>query len=140
MRELSLKKMPRLGSIHDTRPVAITITEAVHKAMAIAATASSPAATEPTFLDAAPVKFGPDPVFDGATGVIGEPEATPDPEPDPDPEPEFEPDPAAPVTMGPDEAVPVTNPVAPATPLVLPRGVSSGAMIINGLDCLTQQL
>lgn len=86
--------------------------------MAIPATASSPAATEPTFLDAAPVKLGPDPVFDGATGVIGEPEATPDPDPDPDPEPEFEPDPTKPVGMGPDEAVPVTNPVAPATPLV----------------------
>ena len=128
MRELSHKKMPRLGSIHDTRPVAITISEVVYRAMAIPATASSPAATEPTFLDAAPVKLGPDPVFDGATGVIGEPEATPDPEPDPDPdpdpEPELEPDPATPVAMGPDEAVPVTNPVAPATPLVLPRGVS----------------
>ena len=122
MCELSLEKMPRLGSIHDTRPVAITISEVVHRAMAIPATANSPAATEPTFLDAAPVKFGPDPVFDGATGVIGEPEATPDP--DPDPEPELEPDPATPVAMGPDEAVPVTNPVAPATPLVLPRGVN----------------
>ena len=116
--------MPRLGSIHDTRPEAITISEVVHRAMAIPATASSPAATEPTFLDAAPVKLGPDPVFDGATGVIGEPEATPEPEPDPDPGPELEPDPAKPVAMGPDEAVPVTNPVEPATPLVLQRGVN----------------
>ena len=64
-----------------------------HSAIAIPATASRPAATEPTFLVAAPVKLGPDPVFDGETGVIGEPEATPEPDPDPDPDPEPDPDP-----------------------------------------------
>ena len=70
-----------------------------YSAIAMPATASRPAATEPTFLVAAPVKLGPDPVFDGETGVIGEPEATPepDPEPDPDPDPELELEPAAPV-------------------------------------------
>ena len=109
--------------------------------MATPATASSPAATEPTFLVAAPVKLGPDPVFDGETGVIGEPEAAPDPEPEPEPDPEpdpepepepdpepkpepdpkivLEPEPAAPVAKGPDAPVPVASPVAPATPLVL---------------------
>ena len=46
---------------------------------------------------AAPVKLGPDPVFDGETGVIGEPEATPEPDPDTDPDPELELEPAAPV-------------------------------------------
>ena len=75
--------------------------EVFHSAIAIPATASRPAATEPTFLVAAPVKLGPDPVFDGETGVIGEPEATPepepDPDPDPDPDPELELEPAAPV-------------------------------------------
>lgn len=90
--------------------------------MAIPATARSPAATEPTFFVAAPVKLGPDPVFDGETGVIGEPEAAPDPEPepelDPDPDPELEPEPAVPVAKGPDAPVPVASPVAPATPLV----------------------
>lgn len=96
-----------------------------HRAMAIPATARSPAATEPTFFVAAPVKLSPDPVFDGATGVIGEPEATPDPEPepeaepDPEPEPELEPEPTAPVTKGPDAPVPVAYPVAPTTALVL---------------------
>ncbi len=65
--------------------------------MAIPATASNPAATEPTFFVAAPVKLDPDPVFDGATGVIGEPEATPDPKPDPEADPEPELEPAAPV-------------------------------------------
>ena len=88
-----------------------------HRAMAIPATARSPAATEPTFFVAAPVKLDPDPVFDGATGVIGEPEAAPDPEPDPDPE--LEPEPTAPVAKGPDVPVPVAYPVAPTTPLVL---------------------
>ena len=39
------------------------------------------------------MKLGPDPVFDGETGVIGEPEATPKPDPDPDPEPDPDPDP-----------------------------------------------
>ena len=95
--------------------------------MATPATASSPAATEPTFLVAAPVKLGPDPVFDGETGVIGEPEAAPGPEPEPEPDPEpkpdpklvLEPEPAAPVAKGPDAPVPVASPVAPATPLVL---------------------
>ena len=88
-----------------------------HRAMAIPATARSPTATEPTFFVAAPVKLDPDPVFDGATGVIGEPEAAPDPEPDP--EPELEPEPAVPVAKGPDAPVPVAYPVALTTPLVL---------------------
>ena len=91
--------------------------------MATPATTSSPAATEPTFLVAAPVKLGPDPVFDGETGVIGDPEAAPDPEPEPGPAPDpelvLEPEPAAPVAKGPDAPVPVASPVAPATPLVL---------------------
>ena len=56
--------------------------------MAIPATANRQAATEPTFFVAAPVKLGPDPVFDGDTGVMGEPEAEPDPEPEVEPEPE----------------------------------------------------
>ena len=91
--------------------------------MATPATTSSPTATEPTFLVAAPVKLGPDPVFDGETGVIGDPEAAPDPEPEPGPDPDpelvLEPEPAAPVAKGPDAPVPVASPVAPATPLVL---------------------
>lgn len=95
----------------------------IHRAIAIPATARSPAATEPTFFVAAPVKLVPDPVFDGETGVIGEPEAVPDTEPEPAPEPEPEPEPElelpAPVAKGPDAPVPVANPVAPATPLVL---------------------
>ena len=97
--------------------------------MAIPATTRSPAATEPTFFVAAPVKLDPDPVFDGETGVIGEPEAEPEPEPDPEPDPELElePEPALPVAKGPDAPVPVANPVAPATPLVLSIGVSRRA-------------
>lgn len=91
--------------------------------MATPATTSSPTATEPTFLVAAPVKLGPDPVFDGETGVIGDPEAAPDPEPKPGPDPDpklvLEPEPATPVAKGPDAPVPVASPVAPATPLVL---------------------
>lgn len=91
--------------------------------MATPATTSSPTATEPTFLVAAPVKLGPDPVFDGETGVIGDPEAAPDPEPEPGPDPDpelvLEPEPAGPVAKGPDAPVPVASPVAPATPLVL---------------------
>lgn len=69
------------------------------------------------------MKLGPDPVFDGETGVIGVPEAAPDPEPEPGPDPDpelvLEPEPAAPVAKGPDAPVPVASPVAPATPLVL---------------------
>lgn len=82
------------------------------------ATASSAAATEPTFLLPAPVK--PDtvaeldePVFVGTTGVIGEPVA-PDPEPEPDPVPDADPPDAdgaeVPVALG---AVPVRKPEEP---------------------------
>lgn len=91
--------------------------------MATPATTSSPTTTEPKFLVAAPVKLGPDPVSDGETGVIGDPEAAPDPEPEPGPDPDpelvLEPEPAAPVAKGPDAPVPIASPVAPATPLVL---------------------
>ena len=84
--------------------------------MAIPATASSAAATEPTFLLPAPVK--PDavaeldePVFVGTTGVIGEPVA-PEPEPKPDPEPKAPDADGAevPVALG---AVPVRKPEEP---------------------------
>ena len=106
-----------------------------HRAMAIPATARSPAATEPTFFVAAPVKLALDPVLDGETGVIGDPEAVPEPEPEPEPEPDPDPDPElapeaeAPVAKGPDAPVPVANPVAPATPLVLSIRVSRRARI-----------
>lgn len=102
-----------------------------HKAMAIPATARSPAATEPTFFVAAPVKLDLDPVFDGETGVIGDPEAVPEPEPEPepDPDPELAPEAEAPVAKGPDAPVPVAKPVAPATPLVLSIRVSRRARI-----------
>lgn len=72
--------------------------------------------------------------FDGETGVIGEPEATPDPEP------ELELEPPAPVAKGPDAPVPVANPVATATPLVLWMRVSQGTIVVNGLGCLTRRL
>ena len=98
-----------------------------HRAMAIPATARSPAATEPTFFVAAPVKLALDPVLDGETGVIGDPEAVPEPEPEPDPE--LAPEAEAPVAKGPDAPVPVANPVAPATPLVLSIRVSRRARI-----------
>ena len=82
------------------------------------ATASSAAATEPTFLLPAPVKpdavAEPDePVFVGTTGVIGEPVAPePEPEPKPDPDPEAPDAEGAevPVAMG---AVPVRKPEEP---------------------------
>lgn len=125
MHKCLAKAMPRVGSIHDTRHGPIVKCQIIHSAIAIPATASRPAATEPTFFVAAPVKLGPDPVLDGETGVIGEPEAAPEPEPElepepkPEPEPELEPEPAAPVAKGPDAPVPVASPVAPATPLVL---------------------
>ena len=85
-----------------------------HRANAIPATASKPAATDPTFLVAAPVKpepdgFVEDPVVDGATGAIGEPVAAA----------ELEPEPmlaAVPVATG---AVPVAKPVEPATAVEL---------------------
>lgn len=105
----------------------------IHRAIAIPATARSPAATEPAFFVAAPVKLDPDPVFDGETGVIGEPEAPPKPGPKPGPEPELEPEPAAPVAKGPDAPVPVADPVAPATPLVLWIIISRRAILIDGL-------
>lgn len=105
--------------IRDKRP--IVKCQIIHSAIAIPATASKAAATDPTFLVAAPVKLGPDPVLEGETGVIGEPEAAPDPEPElePEPEPGLEPEPAAPVAKGPEAPVPVASPVAPATPLLL---------------------
>lgn len=147
MHECYAKAMPRIGSIHDTRHGPIMKCQATHRAMAIPATARSPAATEPTFFVAAPVKLVPDPVFDGETGVIGEPEAAPDPEPttpepdpEPDPELELDPEPAAPVAKEPDALVPVASPVAPATPLVLSMEVSRRATIVNKSRFLTQQL
>lgn len=93
--------------------------------MATAATARSPTATEPTFFVAAPVKVDFDPVVDGETGVIGEPEAAPDPD---DPEPDPDPEPALPVAKGIDVPVAVANPLAPGTPLVLSMEVSRRAM------------
>lgn len=92
-----------------------------HRATAIPATAKSRAATEPIFFVAAPVKPAAPaaPVFDGATGAIGDPvpaAPAPEPVPAPEPEPEPEPEPAVPVTTG---AVPVAKPVDPATPVEL---------------------
>lgn len=66
-----------------------------------------------------------DPVFDGATGTIGDPVATalePDPTPEPVATPELI---AVPVAMG---AVPVANPVEPATPVELGERISMTAM------------
>ena len=115
----------------------------IHSAMAIPATASRPAATDPAFFVAAPVKLGPDPVFDGEIGTIGEPEAEPDPDPDPDPDPEPDPKPEAPVANGPDAPVPVpvavAKPVAPATPLVLSLRISRRATMVDGVGHLTRQ-
>lgn len=57
--------------------------QCIHRATAIPATARSPAATEPMFFVAAPVKpeDPADPVFEGATGAIGDPvAAAPKPE------------------------------------------------------------
>lgn len=102
--------------------------QSIHRAIAIPATAKRPAATEPIFFVAAPVKPAEptDPVPDGPTGVMGDPVApAPEPEPDPEaapaPEPEPAPDPPTtapdvPVAMG---AVPVAKPVEPATPVEL---------------------
>ena len=88
----------------------------VQRASAIPATARSPAATDPMFFDAAPVKLPdpepepePDPVLEGVTGAIGDPVA-PAPEPEPAPEPGAEEEPV-PVATG---AVPVAKPVEPA--------------------------
>lgn len=90
----------------------------VHKATAIPATAIRPAATEPKFFVAAPVKPAEpaDPVFDGVAGAMGDPvAAAPEPDPAPaTPEPVAAPD--VPVAIG---AVPVANPVDPATPVEL---------------------
>ena len=114
-----------------------------YSAIAIPATANRPAATEPAFLVAAPVKLDPDPVFDGETGVIGEPDPEtdpkPDPEPDPkpEPEPELEPGPVAPVARGPDVPVPVANPVAPATPLELSLRLSRRPVVVIKVKSLT---
>lgn len=127
--------MPQLGSIHDKQNGPIGEYYMNHRAMAIPATARSPAATEPTFFVAAPVKL--DPVFDGETGVIGDPEAAPEPEPELEPEPEpepeldpeLEPEAEAPVEKGPDAPVPLACPVALATPLVLSIRVSRRATI-----------
>ena len=87
--------------------------QAVHSATAIAATPKSPAATEPMFFVAAPVKpedvGDPAPVFVGTTGAIGDPVAA---EPDAAP---------VPVATG---AVPVANPVVPATAVELSERIS----------------
>lgn len=92
--------------------------QAIQRATAIPATARSPAATDPMFFVAAPVKPAApaDPVFDGTTGAIGDPVA---PAPEPEPKPEAAPDAAdVPVAIG---AVPVANPVDPATPVELEK-------------------
>ena len=86
----------------------------VHSATAIAATPKSPAATEPMFFVAAPVKAedddgDPEPVFVGETGAIGDPVA---------PAPVAAP---VPVATG---AVPVRKPVVPATAVELDGRVS----------------
>ena len=78
------------------------------------ATARRPAATEPTFLVAAPLKVDTDglvlePVLDGATGAIGEPVAA---VPEPEPVPMAAPEAAVPVATA---TVPVASPVEPAT-------------------------
>lgn len=89
--------------------------------MAIPATAKRPAATEPMFFVAAPVKVepgAPAPVLDGAKGVMGDPVgvlleppvAAPDPE-----------EAAVPVATG---AVPVANPVEPAIAVELRTTIS----------------
>ena len=87
--------------------------QAVYSATAIAATPKRPAATEPMFFVAAPVKAedagDPAPVFVGTTGAIGEPVAA---EPDAAP---------VPVATG---AVPVANPVVPATAVELSERIS----------------
>ena len=93
--------------------------QSVHSATAIAATPKSPAATEPMFFVAAPVKAGddegdPEPVFVGETGAIGDPVA---------PAPVAAP---VPVAIG---AVPVAKPVVPATAVELDERVS-----VPGID------
>ena len=100
----------------------------IYSATAIPATARSPAATEPIFFVAAPVKPAApaDPVFDGATGAIGDPvAAAPEPEPEPEPAPEAAPEPfpaiEAPEVPVAARAVPVANPVDPAIPVELAK-------------------
>lgn len=100
----------------------------------MAATPRRPAATETTFLVAAPLKLDVDglalePVPDVPGGEMGEPvapEPDPDPAPEPEPDPEPDPDPDPdPVATTPDPvatAVPVANPVEPATPDELKNG------------------
>lgn len=89
---------------------------ASYRARAIPATANRPAATEPTFFVAAPVKVPPDgedpePVSPGVAGTMGEPVAA---GPEPDPAPGADPDrDDVPVATG---AVPVRKPVEPETP------------------------
>lgn len=85
----------------------------IHRATAIPATASSPAATEPMLFVAAPVKPGDpaDPVFEGATSAIGDPVAVA-----PKPELALTLEPQVPVAIG---AVPVANPVDTATTVEL---------------------
>ena len=89
--------------------------QAIHNATAIAATPRSPAATEPKFFVAAPAKVeddgDPAPVFDGATGAMGDP-VTPAPD---------APAPDVPVAIG---VVPVTNPVVPGKAVELNRRFS----------------
>ena len=104
--------IPRIGFVHNMRDGPDIEDQVVYRAKAIPATAKSPAATEPTFFVAAPAKVDdvgdPAPVFDGATGAMGDPVAG-----------ELAPEPVAaavPVAMG---AVPVANPVEPATPVEL---------------------
>ena len=76
----------------------------IHKATITPARAISPAATEPTFFVAAPVKLSAeDPVCPAVAGAIGEPVAAGEPYPDPFPEP---------VAVVPDLPVPAAAPLA----------------------------
>ena len=91
---------------------AILTEDSIYKVRAMTATARRPAATEPTFLVAAPLKLEIDglvvePVPDGTTGAIGEPVAV-----EPEPVPVAAPEAAVPVAAA---AVPVASPVEPAT-------------------------
>ena len=94
-------------------------TQRFHSATAIPATARSPAATEPKFFVAAPVNPAApaEPVFDGETGVMGDPVADA-PESEPAPEEATEPAEASgvPRAIG---LVPVAKPVDPTTPVEL---------------------
>ena len=107
-------------SVHDMR----SNEGVIYRAMAMAATARRPAATEPTFLVAAPLKLVVDglvlePVPDGLTGAIGDPVAA-EPEPPAAAPPGVPAAAPVPVATG---AVPVANPVEPAATCELEEGL-----------------